>query len=448
MYRRIAAVLFPVTLVALIGVGVWGFQENQDKNSMLIKAENQYQRAFHDLNFHMDQLQDELGKSLALNTRRQLSTCMTNVWRLSASARNDLGQLPLTMMPFDKTEQFLSKIGDFTYRVGVRDLDRKPLTDKEYNTLRNLYDRSNTVQKDLQKVQSEVLKKDLRWMDVELAQASEDKVMDNTIIDGFKKVDKVSEGLSEVDWGSTINNLEAHQRQKYKNLKGNHVSPAEVKEKVADVLDRTDTKGIKVVLNREGDVQTYTARLNKNENRELNAEITKKGGYLLSMIYDRPVKKAKLNLDQAQAQAIQFLDHLGYPEMEAISYDEVGKMATFTFVRRQNDVVIYPEKVGVKVAMDNGEIVGFQADEYVFNHRESRDLKPKLSKAEARKNVNPRLKTEESQLAVIFGDKGKEVLCYEFMGKLGKSRYRVFINAQNGDEEFVEKVKEEDVEQL
>jgi spore germination protein len=63
VYRRIAAILFPIAVIALIGTVVWGYQENQDKNAVLIKAENQYQRAFHELNFHLDQLQDELGKT-------------------------------------------------------------------------------------------------------------------------------------------------------------------------------------------------------------------------------------------------------------------------------------------------------------------------------------------------------------------------------------------------
>ncbi len=115
MYRRIAAVLFPVAVLALIGTAVWGYKENQEKSSLLIKAENQYQKAFHDLNFHMDKLQDELGKTLALNSRKQLSNSLTNVWRLSFAAQNDLGQLPLSIMPFDKTESFLARIGNFSY---------------------------------------------------------------------------------------------------------------------------------------------------------------------------------------------------------------------------------------------------------------------------------------------------------------------------------------------
>ncbi|SMO41982.1 germination protein YpeB [Melghirimyces algeriensis] len=448
MYRRIAAVLFPIVTLALIGTAVWGYQENQEKNSLLIKAENQYQRAFHDLNFHVDKLQDELGKALALNTKKQLSTCLTNVWRLSFVAQNDLGQLPLSLMPFDKTESFLSKIGDFTYRLGVRDLDRKPLNEREYHTLQTLYKKSNAIQQDLSKVQSQILEKNLRWMDVELAMASEDKVMDNTIINGFKKVDKLSEGYKEVDWGPSVNNLESHQRKKVTKLKGEPVTPEEVKEKIADILNLQDSDQVKVVANKKRNTSIYSARVKMKNGEEVYADVTKKGGHVLWMDYDRDVKKQNLSLEQAQVKAIQFMDRLGYPQMEAVNYDDAGNMSSFTFVRKEDDVLIYPESVVIKVALDNGEITGYQANDYVFNHKENRNLKPTLTKDQARKYVNPKLKVKESQLAVIFGDNEKETLCYEFAGRLGKSKYTVFINAKNGDEEFVEKMKDQISDEL
>jgi len=113
VFRRIAVILLPVALVALVATTVWGYQENQDKNALLIKAENQYQRAFHDLNFHINKLQDELGKSLALGSRRQISQCLTNVWRLAYAAQSDLGQLPLSLVPFDRPKNFWPRSGSF-----------------------------------------------------------------------------------------------------------------------------------------------------------------------------------------------------------------------------------------------------------------------------------------------------------------------------------------------
>ncbi len=47
----------------------------------------------------------------------------------------------------------------------------------------------------------------------------------------------------------------------------------------------------------------------------------------------------------------------------------------------------------------------------------------------------------EDREAIIVNDLNKEVLCYEFLGTIGDDTYRIFINAKNGIEEDVEKLK-------
>jgi spore germination protein len=441
--------LFPIAVIALIGTVVWGYQENQDKNAVLIKAENQYQRAFHELNFHMDQLQDELGKTLVLHTRPSMANRLTNVWRLTYAAQSDLAQLPLTLMPFNKTQDFLSKVGNFTFHIGLRDLDKQPLTDKEWGTLRGLYERASSVQTDLQKVQSQVLSRNLRWMDVELAMATEEKKMDTTIIDGFRKVDKTMEGYPEVDWGPTIHNQEAREKQQYVRLSGKPATAQEVKNKLAFVLGRPTTRGIVVTENRKADFQTYSARLKREDGHLVYADFTKKGGYLVWLMFDRPVERQQVSIGEAQRRATRFLNRLGYPTMRAVSYDSAQRTATFTFVHQERGTLIYPESVTVKVALDNGEIMALQANDYVFNHPVIKQLhRPRLSESQAQKAVNPRLNLEKSNLAVIYGEDGNPVMCYEFVGWLGDDQYRIFINADNGREEFVDKVKKAETQAL
>ncbi len=53
MYRRLSAVLFPVMTLFFIGSHLLGLPGASRKNSILIKAENQYQRAFHDSSYHV-----------------------------------------------------------------------------------------------------------------------------------------------------------------------------------------------------------------------------------------------------------------------------------------------------------------------------------------------------------------------------------------------------------
>ncbi|MDV2687475.1 germination protein YpeB, partial [Alkalihalophilus lindianensis] len=82
-------------------------------------------RAFHGLTYQMDVLHDKIGATLAMNSRHSLSPSLAEVWRITSDAHNAVGQLPLTLLPFNKTEEFLANIGNFSYRTAVRDLDKE-----------------------------------------------------------------------------------------------------------------------------------------------------------------------------------------------------------------------------------------------------------------------------------------------------------------------------------
>src|SRR5699024_8221998 len=186
----IRSILIAVLSIGIVGLGYWGYKEHEEKNALLIHAENNYQRSFHELSYHMDLLHDKIGTSLAMNSGARLSPQFVDIWRLTSEALTNVGQLPLTLLPFNKTEEFLSQIGDFTYRTAIRNLDDDPLTDDEIETLEKYYSQAEEIKDELRQVQHATLSDDLRWMDVELALATQEEQVDNTIIDGFQTVEK------------------------------------------------------------------------------------------------------------------------------------------------------------------------------------------------------------------------------------------------------------------
>src|SRR5690625_2147710 len=193
-----------VLSIGIIGTGLWGYQEHQEKNAVLIQAENTYQRAFHELSYHMDLLHDKIGSSLAMNSKDSLSPQLVEIWRLTSEAHSNVGQLPLSLLPFNKTEELLSDIGDFTYQTAVRDLDEKPLSEKEIKSLKSLYEQSGEIKDDLRDVQHLVLDQNLRWMDVRLALATQDEHMDNPMSGGFEPGQQQVNGYSASIVDSTI----------------------------------------------------------------------------------------------------------------------------------------------------------------------------------------------------------------------------------------------------
>ncbi|UFJ42809.1 germination protein YpeB [Brevibacillus humidisoli] len=456
VYGVVSRVLFPVAVVALVGAGVWGYQEHNEKNSILIKAENQYQRAFHDLSYSINKLNDELGKSLVINSQRQATPCLTNVWRLAYQAQSDVGQLPLTLMPFNNTEEFLAKVADFSYGVAVRDLNKQPLSDQEYNTLKSLYNHSKEIQQQLQHVQTKVIDKQLRWMDVETTLASDDKKSDNTIIDGFRTIDRQVQEFDEVDWGVSIQNLEKKKTERMKGLSGRRISKQEAEQIARRFLSgkqRIATiQGAKVEVDENGKGETYNAysvRFTPKDGKDtIHLDVTKRGGKVVWLLNERDVEKPKLTLAQAETSAQKFLQAHGYGRMVAAETDAYQGLGVFTFVPQQNGVRIYPDAVTVKVALDDGNVVGFHAAEYLYNHKQRALPKPKLTAQQARQRINPRLQVNQPQLALIEGKRdGKEVLCYEFQTKFEDNVYMIYINALTGEEEEIVKMAVENLQE-
>lgn len=448
MYRRLSSILFPVMSILFLGAIYWGYQEHQEKNSILIKAENQYQRAFHDLTYHVEQLHQQLGNTLAVNSTSESyhRKGLVNVWRLTSEAQNEINQLPLTLLPFNEAEDFLSRIANFAYKTAVRDLAKQPLSPAEFETMKTLYAKSEEISKDLSAMQQKVLANNLRWMDVEIALASEHTSMDNTIIDGFKTVDKKVTEYPEINWGPSVSTM--YEKRTINMLSGKLVTAEDVKKEAAK-FTKAPPESIKVVENGKGtEYASFSATVTgggNNQNR-LQMDFTQKGGKLIWFMNPRPIGAKTIDVDKAKSAADSFLESHDFSGMKAISYDLFNDTGTFTYVGVQSGVLIYPDQLTVKVALDNGEVVGLQANDYVYEHHERKLPSPILSREEARKALNPGMNVREEQLALIDSDLGEEVLCYEFTGQINGSIYKVYINSENGLEESIEEMSPYDSE--
>lgn len=445
MYRRLSSIMFPFMTILLIGAIYWGYQEHQEKNSVLIKAENQYQRAFHDLSFHMDKLHEQLGNTLAVNSTSMgyHRKGLVNVWRLTSQAQNEISQLPLSYLPFTEAEDFLSHISNFAYKTAVRDLTKNPLSDEEFKTLKTLYDKSDEIAKQLDHMQSDVLANNLRWMDVEVAIAANQVDGSNQIVDGLRSMNEKVGAYPELNWGPSVTSM--YEKRTIKMLGGEFAKAEDIKKKAAEYL-KVDPSAVEVSENgQDSEYASFSAVANAmDSNQKVQMDFTKKGGQLIWFMKNRDIGEKKIGFEQAKASADKFLNEFGFANMRAVSYDMYQNSGSFTYVGTQNGVLIYPEKVTVKVALDNGEALGLQASDFVYENHKRELPSPIMSKAEAKKAINPSFQVRSEQLALIENEMGEEVLCYEYTGKINGSMYRIYINALNGIEETIEHLTLED----
>ena len=123
--------------------------------------------------------------------------------------------------------------------------------------------------------------------------------------------------------------------------------------------------------------------------------------------------------------------------MKSTYYIDENNIATLNFAYTDKSITIYPDLIKVSVAMDNGDITGFEAAGYLFSHTDRNIPEPKISKEEALEHINKDLNPEYTGLAIIPTETKEEVLVHEFKGKVDNRDFIVYINADTGKEEDI-----------
>lgn len=123
--------------------------------------------------------------------------------------------------------------------------------------------------------------------------------------------------------------------------------------------------------------------------------------------------------------------------MKSTYYLVQGGIATINYAFTQDEVIIYPDLIKVKVALDNGEIIGLETTGYLNNHVERTIEEISISEDEARNVLNKNLVITSSNLSIIPTKYKTEILCYEFKGKVGDINFLAYINCKTGEEENV-----------
>ena len=171
---------------------------------------------------------------------------------------------------------------------------------------------------------------------------------------------------------------------------------------------------------------------------ELYIEVTKQGGQILQVLSSRPVGEPTLTRAEGYQAAEQFLVSRGFQDMAPSYFLEGDGILTVHFAAVQDGVYCYPDLVKVGVALDNGDVVSFEAHGYLMNHGAREPAAPAVTQAEAAERVDSSLTVLSHQLALIPTGGEYEVLCHEFKCQnAGGGHVLVYVNAESGQQERI-----------
>ncbi len=424
----------PIILaLALIVTGIWGYYQYNEKNDYHTYLDIQFQRQFYDLIGHVENAQVDLAKAMVSGGSKDIIKYLNDTIFQSYRAQDKLTQLPFDHGGIRRTESFLNQLGDYCTAMVNKSLEGVVLEESEIKTLGELQNYANILSQQLIELQGQIVKGGVNFGDLRregnrsLSELN-NRMKEFNLINFEEKVQDYPELIYDGPFSEHLQGVKPK-------LKGEKIKENEALDIIRKHFNKDEIGDIRLVGKTENTpIPGYHVQGYGKEDGDISFVITETGGKILWYLNPRPIGESKLDLDNAIKKADEFLKKEGYKDMVSTYTTSYEGQAVINFAYEDGDVIVYPDLIKVKVALDNGEIIGLETQGYLTNHQERNIGEPGVSVQEARQRLSSGVEIEEIRLAIIPTPGKKEVLCYEFKVSHGKDRYLIYIDANDGQQ--------------
>ena len=426
-----------IVLIILIGIIIaLGYNLNKKNKESILANENLYNQSLYELIYYMDNVQNYLAKSTISNSATHGAETLTNLWREANLAQTYLSMLPIQAQELENTEKFLNQVSDYSYSLSRKNIQGEKLSDDDLKNLEELHKYSMQINNVVNQISFDLNAGNMKWSDL----TGEKNVnFAQQVSTDFNFADTLEENLHQYSGliydGAYSEHIVSVEKR---GLKGDKISEEDAKKKAVEFVGENNIEEISSLgYSEKAAVPAYTFTI-KNKNQEnITISISETGGSIVYMTSDREVNVENLTYEQANEKGIEFLNQKGFDNMKQTYYLKNEGVITINYAYQQDGVLMYPDLIKLKVALDNGQILGIETTGYLNNHTQRDVSKVKITKEQAKEKLNKNLNIQSETLAIIPTEWKTEKLCYEFKGKVEETEYLVYINAENGEEEQI-----------
>ena len=396
-------------------------------NSLRRRMELEYNRVFTELTEYVDDLEISLLKGQVVSTPAQMAKLSADLYGQASGAKANLALLPMEGKQLEKTSEFLSQVGEYAICLRDKMLRGEKLTEKEIKTMQELSSYADKLRSGFDKMLLDISEGRMTF--------SEEKNFFPSA-EGGKTAMTSELMMLEEEFHSYPSLIYDGPFSQHLTLK----KPVFIADKPEITEKQAISRAVKFTGNKdvavtkiEGKLPSYSISGNG-----VTAELTKKGGVLIMLIKDRHIGDEKLSADEAKVKAEMFLRDNGYSDMKESYYEKRDGSIVINYAYYQDDYMVYPDLVKVKVALDNGEIIGFESRGYITNHTYRTIPEPLITAEKALENTNPNLEITGVSMAIVPLESGSEACCWQIKGVVSDKHFLMYVNTQTGYTEDVQ----------
>lgn len=414
-----------VTLALATTVTVGALEMRKGSEAMM--GENK--RTMYELTGIMENVDNDLDRARISASTAQQSRILTDLLVQARLAELDLEKLPLCAESCGGITAFINRTARECERMLAKLRGGEQLSARDNQILEELYATNHQIRTELDKLSAETT--DGAWTD--FFKKGKGVVMD--AVNGIEKAtleenrnlrDKVKDKMDGAGTRSMPKDTDKKDCA--------HIEPSRAEELCKSYFSKYNVTEFRCV----GETVTkaycaYNVQGYDDKGTLLFAEVSQYDGALLRFDYYEDCLGDTFDYQNAERIAEEFLESLGYEDVEVVRLRENGSNVDFTFVYEDDGVVYYPDEIRVKVCRTRGIVSGFDATKYILNHKDREDVEPQITLAQAYDKLHEKLDVQSARLAVVRtarGDRG----AYEFLCAYNGETYFVFLDANSGDE--------------
>ena len=391
-----------------------------------IAQENKYNYSFSEVVNYINNIENYLAKAMISKSTTHSAETLNKIWADSNLAIVYFENIPFVNEGSNKSIKFLNQVSDYCYTLSRKSLNGEELTEEDFANLKTLYNYSLNLKNVLNELSRELNNGTISWEDLntktDLAFEEEDINIFSSIESNFDDYEGLIYDGAYSDYVKQTEKL---------GLIGDDIDEETAKLKVQGFFENQGIKEITSngIINGD-DIESYSFTLKTEQNEDISVEVSKKGGWFVNVLSDKDVKEEKISAEEAVELGKDYLSKMGYSNMKETYYTKLQNIITVNYAYYENNITMYPDLIKVKIALDDGDILGMEAAGYLNNHIARQNLNVGISLDEAKSKLNKNLEILSEGLAVIPEESTKEeIFCYEFKGKVENREFLVYINA-------------------
>ena len=347
-----------MVVVLLFTVIILGFYIYQKQREFRQVSENSYNRAFFELMNYMEEVETYLAKATITSTAEHEAETLANVWSEANLASIFLSQLPIETEELSNSQKFLNQVSDYGYTLSRKAINGENLTDEELQNIEKLHEYSVTLKDTLNQLAEEIAEGKISWGELTndgtpiFAQQ-----VDNISKESFGNIDSTFHDYAGLIYDGAFS--EHMTNPERKGLTGDNIDEDAAKQIAKDF---TDTSYENISFNgfyENGNIPSYNFIIKNNDNQK-SISISQKGGLIVYSNSYREINEEKISDEEAVNIGKNFLSEKGYNNMQETYYLKQDGYLVVNYAYNENNIKIYPDLIKLKIALDNGEILGIE----------------------------------------------------------------------------------------